>query len=158
MGVAGRIATKLVLTHGKQKWSIQPARIRMWITFTGQGASYAPQVDTTGVPAVLKRFAPDLHRAPTEARFLRVRSGGVFGVTASRLGRALDPKATASRVAAALAARLEGTAEDKPVKVQLDTFDKHDVSVGIVDRTGSIVMPPWRYTGPLSGVWTKTSS
>ena len=29
--------------------------------------------------------------------------------------------------------------EDNPVKVQLDTFDKHDVSVGIVDRTGSIV-------------------
>jgi vancomycin resistance protein YoaR len=116
--VAERIATKLVLTHGKQKWSIQPARIRMWITFTGQGASYAPQVDPTGVPAVLKRFAPDLHRAPTEARFLRVRSGGVFGVTASRLGRALDSKATASRVAAALAARLEGTAPDKPVKVK----------------------------------------
>ena len=38
----------------------------------------------------LKRFAQDLHRAPTEARYLRTRSGGVFGVTASRLGRALD--------------------------------------------------------------------
>ena len=41
------------------------ARIRMWITFTGQGASYAPQVDPTGVPAVLKRFAP---RTCTEPR------------------------------------------------------------------------------------------
>ena len=116
--VAERIATKLVLTHGKQKWAIRPARIRMWITFTGEGASYAPQVDPSGVPAVVKRFAPDLHRAPTEARFLRVRSGGVFGVTTSRLGRALDVKATATRVTAALAARLEGSAADKPVKVK----------------------------------------
>nr|MDP9491467.1 VanW family protein [Actinomycetota bacterium] len=116
--VAERIATKLVLTHGKQKWAIRPARIRMWISFTGQGASYAPQVDPTGVPAVVKRFAPDLHRAPTEARFLRMRSGGVFGVTTSRLGRALDVKSTATRVVAALAARLDGSAADKPVKVK----------------------------------------
>ena len=115
---AERISTKLVLTHGKQKWAIRPARIRMWISFTGQGASYAPQVDPSGVPAVVKRFAPDLHRAPTEARFLRTRSGGVFGVTASRLGRALDVKATAERVTAVLAARVEGSAADKAVKVK----------------------------------------
>jgi vancomycin resistance protein YoaR len=116
--VAGRIATRLVLTHGKQKWEIRAARIRMWITFTGEGAGYAPQVDPTGVPAVVRRFTRDLHRAPTEARYLRVRSGGVFGVTASRLGRALDVDATASRVVAALAARLDGSAADKAVKVK----------------------------------------
>ena len=116
--VAERIATKLVLTHGKQKWEIRAARIRMWMTFAGQGAAYAPQLDSAGVPAVVKRFAKDLHRAPTEARYLRTRAGGVFGVTASRLGRALDVKATAKGVVAALGARLEGSSTDKAVKVK----------------------------------------
>ena len=115
---AERIATKLVLTHGKQKWEIRAARIRMWISFTGEGAAYAPQVDPTGVPAVVKRFAKDLHRAPTESRFLRTRAGGVFGVTTSRLGRALDVKATATRVVAALAVRAERAGGDAPVKVK----------------------------------------
>ncbi len=116
--VAERIATKLVLTHGKQKWEIRAARIRMWMSFAGQGADYAPKLDSAGVPAVVKRFAKDLHRAPTEARYLRTRAGGIFGVTASRLGRALDVKATSKGVVAALAARLEGSATDKPVKVK----------------------------------------
>jgi vancomycin resistance protein YoaR len=115
---AERIATKLVLTHGKQKWEIQAARIRMWITFTGEGAAYAPKLDSAGVPAVVKRFAKDLHRAPTESRLLRTRAGGVFGVTASRLGRALDVKATATRVVAALAARTDGSDPGARVKVQ----------------------------------------
>lgn len=116
--LAERMATKLVLAHGKQRWEIRDARIRMWISFTGQGASYAPQVDPAGVPAIVKRFEKDLHRAPTEARYLRTRAGGVFGVTASRLGRTLDVDATATRVVAALAARLEGSATDNPVKVK----------------------------------------
>src|SRR5688572_7306162 len=116
--VAERIATKLVLTHGKQEWEIRAARIRMWMSFAGQGATYAPRLDPAGVPAVVKRFAEDLHRAPTEARFLRTRAGGVFGVTTSRLGRALDVKATSTRVVAALTARLEGSGADKPVKVK----------------------------------------
>ena len=116
--VAERIASKLVLTHGKQKWEIRAARIRMWISFTGEGAAYAPQVDPTGVPAVVKRFAKDLHRAPTEARYLRTRPGAVFGVSASRLGRALDVNATAGRVVAALAVRAEGSGNDAPVKVK----------------------------------------
>ncbi|MDF2733660.1 MAG: hypothetical protein K0S97_283, partial [Chloroflexota bacterium] len=50
--VAERIATKLVLTHGKQKWEIRAARIRMWMSFAGQGADYAPKLDSAGVPAV----------------------------------------------------------------------------------------------------------
>ena len=116
--VAERIASKLVLTHGKQKWEIRAARIRMWISFTGEGAAYAPQVDRSGVPAVVKRFAKDLHRAPTEARYLRTRPGAVFGVSASRLGRALDVNATAGRVVAALAVRAEGSGNDAPVKVK----------------------------------------
>ena len=42
----------------------------------------------------------------------------IFGVTSSRLGRALDIKATAKGVVAALGARLEGSSTDKAVKVK----------------------------------------
>ena len=115
--VAERIASTLVLTKGDRSWKINPARIRMWITFTGEGDSYAPRVDPAGVPAALRRFAKDLQRDPTEATFIRTRSGGIFGVSASRLGRALDIEATAKGVVTALAARADGSATDKKVKI-----------------------------------------
>jgi vancomycin resistance protein YoaR len=115
--VAERIASTLVLTKGDRSWKINPARIRMWITFTGEGDSYTPKVDPAGVPAALRRFAKDLQRDPTEATFIRTRSGGIFGVSASRLGSALDIEATAKGVVAALAARAEGSDTDKKVKI-----------------------------------------
>lgn len=115
---AERIASTLVLTKGTRSWKINPARIRMWITFTGQGESYAPRVDPAGVPAALRRFAKDLQRDPTEAKFIRTRSGSVFGVSASRLGSALDIDATAKGVVAALAARAEGAGTDAKVKIK----------------------------------------
>ena len=79
-----------VLTKGSKIWKIKAATIRPWITFSGVGAGYAPTIDTTGVPAALKKVAKDLKRKPTEAIYLRTRSGHIFGVSASHLGRGVD--------------------------------------------------------------------
>jgi vancomycin resistance protein YoaR len=117
-GVAQRIATGLVLTNGTKTWTITGTRIRSWIGFSGSGAGYAPYVDQAGVPAWLERVAKGVQLEPTEARYLRTRSDQIFGVAASRLGRALDVDATARAVVAALAARAEGSGTDAPVKVK----------------------------------------
>ncbi len=69
------------------------------------------------MPAALKKVAKDLKRKPTEAAYLRTRSGQIFGVSASRLGRALDKKTTAEAVVAALARPQPGTGTDAKVKV-----------------------------------------
>lgn len=115
---AQRIATDLVLVKGTTKWKIKASRIRSWITFAGQGSDYSPVVATAAVPGALKGVAKDVKRKPTEASFVRTRSGQVFGVTASRLGRALDVDATSAAVVAALAVRAEGRDKDSPVKVK----------------------------------------
>ena len=123
--MAERVAADLILEKGKKTWKIKAAKIRTWITFSGLGAGYAPQVDPAGVPAALKKAAKDLKRKPTEAKYLKTRSGKVFGVTASSLGRGLDPKATATTVVAALDARAAAPAEeaqDGPVTVKTMTL------------------------------------
>ena len=115
---AQRMATALVLSKGDRTWKITGTRIRSWITFAGVGETYAPQVDEASVPAALKRVAKAVKRKPTEARYLRTRSGRVFGVSASTLGRALDVDATAKAVVDRLAARAAGSASNAPVKVK----------------------------------------
>jgi len=116
---AQRIATDLVLVKGPDKWKISARRIGMWITFAGTGQTYGPVVAMNRVPEALKGVAKDVKRNPTEARFVRTRSGQVFGVTASHLGRALDVDATASGVVAALTARAQSSSGNVPaVKVK----------------------------------------
>jgi vancomycin resistance protein YoaR len=115
--MADQVAADLVLAKGSKSWKIKAATIRGWITFSGSGAAYGPRVDPVDVPAALKKAAKDLKRKPTEALYLRTRSGQIFGVSASRLGRALDKKKTAEAVVAALAARGQGRGTDAKVKV-----------------------------------------
>jgi vancomycin resistance protein YoaR len=116
--MARRIAQPLFLTKGDKTWKITATRIRSWISFAGAGAAYGPQVDPAGVPEALKRVAKSVKRAPTEARYIKTRSGRIFGVSASHLGRALDMDATAGGVLAALDARAQGSGKDAPVKVK----------------------------------------
>ncbi len=117
-GVADRIASDIVLSKGSKKWKIKAATIRPWITFSGVGAGYGPRLDPASVPAALKKVAKDLKRKPTEALYLKSRSGHIMGVSASKLGRAVDKEATAQAVVAALAARGVGSGGDTPVKVK----------------------------------------
>ena len=113
-----RISAPVYMTKGEKRWKITSSRIRSWITFAGAGATYGPQIDTAGVPAAFKKVAKFVKRAPTEARFIRTRSGAIFGVSASHLGRALDVEATTKAVVATLMARADGKAADKPIKVK----------------------------------------
>ena len=118
IAMADRVANDLVLTKGSKSWKIKAATIRTWITFGGIGAAYGPRVDTAGVPAALTRVVKDLKRKPTEAIYLRTRSGHIMGVSASHLGRGVDKAATAQAVVAALAARGQGAPADSPVTVK----------------------------------------
>jgi vancomycin resistance protein YoaR len=140
---AQRIATALVLSKGDRTWKITATRIRSWITFAGTGETYGPQVDEASVPAAFKHVAKAVKRKPTEARYLRTRSGQVFGVSASTLGRALDVDATAKAVVNVLAARAAGTATKAPVKVKTMavaptlTTDEATKHAPLLDMVGS---------------------
>jgi vancomycin resistance protein YoaR len=115
---ARRIAGAIGLTSGTKSWKITATRIRSWITFAGYGPEYGPHLNPVGLPAFLERYAKSVKREPTEARYLRTRSGRIFGVSPSHDGRALDVDVTAQRIVAALAARAAGSGTDAPVKLK----------------------------------------
>lgn len=116
--MADQVAKDLILKKGSKTWKIPAYRIRSWISFSGTGTGYGPTVDTAGVPATLKRASKDLKRKATEAIYLRTRSGHVIGVSASRLGRAVDAPATTDAIVAALGARAKGSGPGGPVNVR----------------------------------------
>ena len=119
LATAERVAARLKITAGKREWSITPKRIRSWMSFVGAGASYGPVLDRANVPAALKAIQKAVLTKPREARYLKARSGQIFGVAASSAGRALDVEATGKAILAALEARAAGPVKSKPIKVKM---------------------------------------
>jgi vancomycin resistance protein YoaR len=115
---AERIAAPISISRGSKTWKITRSRIRTWISFEGSGADLAPAIDASKIPASLKAPKKAVARKPTEARYLRDRSGRIFGVSASSAGRALDVDATVEKIVAKLATRAEGHLADAPIKVK----------------------------------------
>jgi len=108
-------AQNLVVTSGSTKWTLPAATIRGWITFAGEGESYAATVDTSKVAAALKPLSKKVAHPVKDATFLLSKSGAIVGVTASSVGTTLDVNGTAATVAAALQARVTG--QPAPVSV-----------------------------------------
>ena len=119
LAAAERIAAPLKVTAGERAWPITAKRIRTWMSFVGTGASYGPVLDRANVPAALKAVEKAVLTKPREARYLKTRSGSIFGVAASSAGRALDIEATGKAVLAALEARAAGPVKTKPIKVKM---------------------------------------
>jgi vancomycin resistance protein YoaR len=119
MAAAERMAAPIKISKGSKTWKITRSRIRTWITFEGSGADLAPAIDTRKIPAALKAPSKAVARKPTEARYLRDRSGRIFGVSASSAGRALDLDATVDKIVSTLASRAAGHVANKPIKVKI---------------------------------------
>ncbi len=119
LATAERVASGLTVTAGKREWPITAKRIRTWMSFVGAGASYGPVLDRVNVAAALKGVQKAVLTKPREARYLKTRSGQIFGVAASSAGRALDVEATGKAVLAALEARAAGPVKTKPIKVKM---------------------------------------
>jgi len=89
--------------------AITAKRLRDWITFgaTADGG-YAPSLDTSELPGVVKKLAEQIDRRAVNASFTS--SGGrITGVTKSRNGRTLDVDTAVTRIETLLAARAAGT-------------------------------------------------
>jgi vancomycin resistance protein YoaR len=143
LAAAERIDSGLTVKAGKKEWPITPKRIRTWMSFVGAGASYAPVLDRANVPAALKGVQKAVLTRPREARYLRTRSGQIFGVEASSAGKALDVDATSKAILAALEARAAGPVKSKPIKVKMMavapelTTSEATKRAPLVDRIGS---------------------
>ena len=118
--IAEQMARDVVLTHGKETWTIPAATVRSWITFspTAEG-DVRPLVAPTAPTAALAGLAKKIDRAPKDATFLVGRGSAVVGVVAATNGRAVDVAASALLVAQAVVQRGTATPTETPEPVAL---------------------------------------
>jgi vancomycin resistance protein YoaR len=110
---AERVAAKITLTAKTGSSDITMSRLRSWLSFAATAdGGYAANLDTTELPAVLKKMAKKLNQAAVNASF-KTSGGRISGVTPSKTGYKMDINATAKQVEALIAARLAGGTPNK---------------------------------------------
>jgi vancomycin resistance protein YoaR len=103
---ANRMIAPVVLTHGKDHWTIADKTVRTWISFgSWPDGSYGPLVDTAKIEAAIKALSVKVDQAAVSASFYTSKGGGIVGVKPARVGRKLDVPGTVSAVQALLIAR-----------------------------------------------------
>jgi vancomycin resistance protein YoaR len=113
---AERIAAGIVLTRDDKSAKLNGSRIRGWISFgVDESGTYAPQVDTSTLPKVLKKLAKKVNVAARSASF-KTSGAKITGVIPSREGKAMDIGATAAEIEALLADRASGSRDAKQLK------------------------------------------
>jgi vancomycin resistance protein YoaR len=140
IGLAEQLRAPIALKAGDRTWNIDPSR---WIGFEGSGPTFAPVVDTSEVPSILKNVKKHVLVKPTDATFLRDRGGRIFGVSAASAGRALDVEATVDSIVSILDGRAVGATAPASVAVATKAVGP-DVTTGeatkkapLVERIGS---------------------
>jgi vancomycin resistance protein YoaR len=151
---AERLGTKITLTAATGSADITKSRMRSWLSFgpTPDGG-YAATIDTTDLPAVLKKLAKKLNQAAVNASF-KTSGGAITGVTASQTGYKVDIEATTQQVQALIEARTAGgtpnsiepkvtvtqpaltTAEAKAARPKMRMISKWTTHFPISDRNG----------------------
>jgi vancomycin resistance protein YoaR len=113
MAAAERITAPITLVVGEKKVTITTKQLRPLVAFESTtDGGYAPVVDTSTVPKLLKTLAPKLNRKAVNASF-RMSGSKISAVIPSKEGYTVDPAATTSQVDALLAARATGTASSE---------------------------------------------
>jgi vancomycin resistance protein YoaR len=103
---ADRMIAPVVLTHGKDQWTVAAKTVRTWISFgTWPDGSYGPLVDTAKVEAAIKALSVKVDQKAVSASFYTSKAGGVVGVKPAKVGRTLDVPGTVSEVQSLLIAR-----------------------------------------------------
>jgi vancomycin resistance protein YoaR len=96
------MARDVVLTHGKERWTLKAATVRGWIRFVTTTDGYRATIATSAPQKALANLARRVDRQPRDATFLVGRGASVVGVEASKNGRALDVDASAAQLARAI--------------------------------------------------------
>ncbi len=116
---AERMVGDIVVTSGKDRWTIKAATVRTWLRLeTGADGLPWPVADPDAIAASLAKVAKAVKVAPVSATFIKGRGGKVIGAMASKDGRQLDALATTTAIAEVLANRAGGRPA-APVPVRL---------------------------------------
>ena len=113
------MARDLVVTVGKDSWTIPAATVRSWISFAPTlDGGYEPVVAPDGPTPAIAALASKIDRAAKDASFLVGRGGAQVGVVAGKNGRRLDVAATVAIAVEAVAARGLPGAPEPPLSLE----------------------------------------
>ncbi len=119
---AERMATDLVLTHDKDRWTIAGNDLRKLISFvTGPDGTIVPVVDEAGIDPLLKPVAKGVAQKAANAGF-KLSGGKIVVSSKSQEGRKLDTAATHTLVLDALLAR-QADGADLPIEPVVETTE-----------------------------------
>ncbi len=103
-----RMAADLVLTRGKEHWTIPSAELQKLVSYSvGADGQLTPTLDVSGIDPLLDVVAKDVDQAPTSATFKLSGSKVIVGSDSAE-GRQMDLAATRALVVDALMARESG--------------------------------------------------
>ena len=106
---ADRLTAPVKVAHGSRSWEIPSATLRSWTVMElREDGKYAPRMDTTDLPTVLRAISKKLDRAPRNATFT-TRGARITGVKESRDGYAMDRPATIANIRALFQERIRGS-------------------------------------------------
>ena len=119
---ADRMAADVVLTQGKDTWTIAGSNLAPLISFsTAADGSITPVVDESGIDPILKKLAKDVKRTARDAG-LKLVGGRIVATGSSREGRTLDAAGTKAAIIGAIGARQAGAAAS-PVAAVVKAID-----------------------------------
>ncbi len=133
---AERMSADLMLTRGKDTWTIPGRKLRSLITFaTTSDGSVVPVVDEAGLDPLLKPVAKAVNQPAVNAGF-RLKDSRIVVGSAAEEGRELDSDATRAAVLQALMARQAGSAEGaiEPVVIASDPAVTDEAAEKIAPR------------------------
>ena len=126
---ADRMATDMVVTQGKDSWTIAGTSLAPLISFsTAADGSITPVFDESGLDPILKTLAKEVKQAARDAS-LKLVGGHIVAIGTSREGRALNADGMKAAILSEIGARQAGAAASpvaavvKTVEPKLTTAD-----------------------------------
>jgi vancomycin resistance protein YoaR len=103
---AGRMVAPVLLTHGKDRWTIPTTTVRGWVSFgSWADGSYGPLADTVKIESAVQALSKKIDQKAVSASFYTGKNGAVVGVKAGKVGRTLDVPGTIVAVQGLLVGR-----------------------------------------------------
>jgi vancomycin resistance protein YoaR len=148
---AERMIGDIVVTSGKDRWTIKAATVRSWLRFetTTEGLPW-PVADNDEIAASLTKIAKAVKRAPVSATLLKSRGGRNVGVVAAKDGQQLDPAATATAIAEVLASRGGGGTPTSVAARVTKVAPKFSTAEALKQAPQMVKLGSWKTWFPIS--------
>jgi vancomycin resistance protein YoaR len=113
---ADRMAADVVLTHGKDKWTIRGTSLAPLISFsTAADGTIAPLLDESGLDPILKKLASKVSKNAQDASLKRI-GGHIVARGTSHNGRRLNVPGMKAAVISEITSRQAGAAGGSPIE------------------------------------------